>query len=204
MPEENTRGQTPWQTVGPFFHYALPHPGGADLVSASKAGARPDLVPAAHFLLAPPRRQDCRQGEVIEIEGRVQDGNGAPLSDALIEIWQANADGIYDSGFAHFGRAATSDDGGFAFRTLLPGRVPGPGNSLQASHIAVGVLGRGILARLVTRIYFEGQPGLDDDVVLALVPKARRKTLIARRSGLGRYRFDIVLQGLDETVFFDC
>lgn len=204
MSRERLLGQTPWQTVGPFFHYALPYPGGGDLVSASDAGARPDLVPAEHFMLKAPRRQECPDGEVVEIEGRVLDGARAPLPDALIEIWQADGAGGYGGEFGHFGRCATRDDGAFSFRTLLPGRVAGPGNSLQAAHIAVGVLGRGILSRLVTRIYFEDQPGLDDDGVLALVPAARRKTLIARRSGSGRYSFDIVLQGRDETVFFDC
>ena len=204
MSRERLLGQTPWQTVGPFFHYALAHPGGADLVSASDAGARPDLVPAEHFLLTPPRRAGGCDGGAIEIEGRVLDGEGAPLPDALIEIWQADAAGGYGDEFAHFGRCATRDDGAFSFRTVLPGRVAGPGNSLQAAHIAVGVLGRGILSRLVTRIYFEDQPGLDEDGVLALVPPERRKTLIARPVGSGRYSFDIVLQGRDETVFFDC
>jgi protocatechuate 3,4-dioxygenase alpha subunit len=197
-------GQTPWQTVGPFFHYALPHPGGADLVASSDAGARPDLVPAVHFLLARPARQGLPQGEIIEIEGRVQDGAGSYVPDALVEIWQADAAGAYGGSFAHFGRSATADDGGFLFRTVLPGRVPGLGNTLQAPHIAVGVLGRGIQKRLLTRIYFADQPGLDEDPVLGLVPAARRSTLIARPSGPGRYRFDIVLQGPDETVFFDC
>jgi protocatechuate 3,4-dioxygenase, alpha subunit len=197
-------GQTPWQTVGPFFHYALPHPGGADMVGPSEGGARRDLVPGEHFLLEPPARAAEVFGEVIEIEGRIVDGAGQPLPDALVEIWQADADGGFGDGFAHFGRCATADDGGYRFRTVLPGRVAGPGNMLQASHIDVSLLGRGLLRRLVTRIYFEGAPGLDEDPVLALVPEARRETLIARRADPGRYRFDIVLQGTGETVFFDC
>jgi protocatechuate 3,4-dioxygenase, alpha subunit len=196
--------QTPWQTLGPFFHYALSYPGGADLVHASEAGARPDLVPAQHFLLARPRREVPPEGEVIEIAGRVIDGAGEPLPDALVETWQADARGGFGEGFAHFGRAATGDDGGFRFRTIRPGRTPGPGNSLQASHIAVAVMGRGLLRRLVTRIYFEGERGLDEDPVLSLVPEARRSTLIARSTAPGAYRFDVVLQGPGETVFFDC
>ncbi|MBL8555902.1 MAG: protocatechuate 3,4-dioxygenase subunit alpha [Phenylobacterium sp.] len=193
-------GQTPWQTVGPFFHYALPQPGGADLVELSEAGARIDLTPADHFLLTPPPRFRP-PGEIIEIVGRVVDGAGAPTPDALVEIWQPDGEGVFGE---LFGRCATSDDGGYAFRTVLPGRTSGPGNALQAAHIDVGVLGRGLLRRLVTRIYFEGEPGLDEDPVLGLVPDERRATLVARRTGPGRYRFDIVLQGAGETVFFDC
>jgi protocatechuate 3,4-dioxygenase alpha subunit len=194
-------GQTPWQTVGPFFHYAMPQPGAADLVDASEGGARLDLTPSEHFLLTPPQRTGAPAGEVIEVEGRVLDGAGAPLGDVLLEIWQADGEGEFGD---LFGRCATTDDGGYRFRTVLPGRVAGPGNALQASHIDVGVLGRGLLRRLVTRIYFEGEPGLDEDPVLALAPEDRRETLIARRTEPGRYRFDIVLQGAGETVFFDC
>lgn len=193
-------GQTPWQTVGPFFHYALPQPGGADLIALSDAGARMDLTPGDHFLLTPPRRV-TPPGEVIEVEGRIVDGAGAPLPDALVEIWQPDGEGTFGE---LFGRCATDDDGAYRFRTVLPGRVAGPGNALQAAHIDVGVLGRGILRRLVTRIYFEGEPGLDEDPVMNLVPDDRRDTLVARRMGPGRYRFDIVLQGAGETVFFDC
>ena len=208
-------GQTPWQTVGPFFHYALPWRGGADLVGAEDMGARPDLVPPDHFMLHPTAPERAVAGEVIHIVGRVLDGEGAPISDALVEIWQANAAGRYaspddpraelalDPGFTGFGRAATSAAGDYAFRTVRPGRVPGPGNSLQAPHIAVGVLGRGVIKRLVTRLYFEDEPGAEEDPILALVPEARRPTLIARREGEHRYRFDIVLNGEGETVFFD-
>lgn len=194
-------GQTPWQTVGPFFHYALPHPGGADLIGGTDGGARPDLVPPDHFLLTAPERGSPPAGAVIEIEGRIFDGAGEPLPDAMIEIWQPDGEGVFGE---LFGRAPTADDGGYRFRTVLPGRVAGPGNTLQAAHIDVGVMGRGILRRLVTRIYFEGEPGLDEDPVLGLVPDERRSTLVARRIAPGRYRFDIVLQGAGETVFFDC
>lgn len=196
-------GQTPWQTVGPFFHYALPHPGGADLTGASPAGARLDLIPPGHARLDPLAAAPAAAGEKITIRGRVLDGAGEPVPDALLEIWQADGEGRYDTNVRRFGRCATQDDGGFAFFTVRPGRPPGPGNSLQASHIAVGVLGRGLLRRLVTRIYFADDPALDDDPILALAPAARRRTLLARPEGGGAYRFDIVLQGPDETVFFD-
>jgi protocatechuate 3,4-dioxygenase, alpha subunit len=213
---EKPLGQTPWQTVGPFFHYALPWKGGADLAGGSDIGARPDLVPDGHFLLRGPAARGAIAGEPIEVVGVVYDGDGAPVPDALIELWQANAAGRYasaaddrgelplDADFTGFGRASTGADGGYRFRTILPGRAPGPGNALQAPHAALSVMGRGILKRLVTRIYFEGAGGNDDDPVLALVPPERRSTLIARRDGGGGpYRFDIRLQGADETVFFD-
>jgi protocatechuate 3,4-dioxygenase, alpha subunit len=209
-------GQTPWQTVGPFFHYALPWKGGADLIGGSGIGARPDLVPDGHYLLREPAARGPIAGEPIEIAGFVHDGDGAPVPDALIELWQANAAGRYasaadergaiplDADFAGFGRASSGADGGFRFRTVRPGRVPGLGNALQAPHAALSIMGRGILKRLVTRIYFEDAEGNDDDPVLALVSPARRHTLIARRAGPhGPYRFDIRLRGADETVFFD-
>ena len=208
-------GQTPWQTVGPFFHYALPWRGGADLVGGDDIGARPDLIPAGHDLLRGPAVKGPIAGPVIEIAGRVLDADGAPVPDAMLEIWQANAAGRYaspgdardelplDADFSGFGRAATGDDGGYRFRTILPGRVPGPGNTLQAPHIAVGVFGRGLLKRLVTRIYFRDAEGLEDDPVLALVSPERRGTLMAHRDPASGYRFDIHLAGEHETVFFD-
>ena len=199
-------GQTPWQTVGPFFHYALPWKGGADLVGASALGARPELMPEAHDQLARSRPKGAVQGEIIEIRGRIIDGAGEPVPDALVEIWQADHEGNYagdaDAGFVGFGRCATGEDGAFGFRTIMPGRVAGPGNSVQAPHLAVGILGRGLLKRLVTRIYFGDRAGLDEDPILAFVPAARRGTLIAKRDGEA-YRFDIHVQGKDETVFFD-
>ena len=208
-------GQTPWQTVGPFFHYGCRGRGAADLVGASDIGARADLVPADHFLLRGPAKRGPIAGEAIEIVGVVYDGDGSPVPDALIELWQANVAGRYaspaddrseialDADFIGFGRAATGADGSYRFRTIRPGRVPGPGNALQAPHAALSIMGRGILKRLVTRIYFEDGEGNDEDPVLALVPPDRRVTLIARREGAGAYRFDIRLQGADETVFFD-
>jgi protocatechuate 3,4-dioxygenase alpha subunit len=207
-------GQTPSQTVGPFFHYSLPWKGGADLVGQSGLGARPELFPPAHDRLTVNAPRGPVTGEIIEIAGRLFDGDGAPVPDALIEIWQANAAGRYasaadardavplDPNFIGFGRAATAEDGSYCFRTIRPGRVPGPGNSLQAPHIAIGILGRGLLNRVVTRLYFAGADGNDEDPILALVPEARRATLLAVEDN-GVWRFDIVLQGRAETVFFD-
>ena len=207
-------GQTPSQTVGPFFHYGLPWKGGADLVGQSDMGARPELFPEEHYVLnlSPPR--GAVSGQVITLEGVVHDADGKPVPDAMIEIWQANAAGRYaspdddrsdiplDEGFIGFGRASTSEDGLYRFKTVRPGPTPGPGASLQAPHIAVGVFGRGLIKRLVTRVYFDGAPENVTDPILALVPAERRDTLLAREVD-GAWRFDIVLQGAAETVFFD-
>jgi protocatechuate 3,4-dioxygenase, alpha subunit len=211
----STPGQTPWQTVGPFFHYGLPWKGGADLVGQSDLGARPDLFPEAHYVLNLSSPKGEVAGERIEVAGAVYDADGAPIPDAMIEIWQANSAGRYrsladgredlplDEGFIGWGRSSTSKDGVYRFLTIKPGRVPGPGNAMQAPHIAVGVFGRGLLKRLVTRIYFEDEAANAEDPILELAPADRRRTLIARRTGEGVYRFDIHLQGEQETVFFD-
>ena len=132
-------------------------------------------------------------GRLVTVEGGVADGAGQPLPDALIELW--------DPSLKAFGRVATDTAGHFAFTTVMPGRVPGPNSSWQATHLVVGVLARGVLTRLVTRMYFDGVDR--EDAVLALVPAGRRGTLVARPIGTDRYRFDIVLQGKNETVFFD-
>ena len=208
-------GQTPSQTVGPYFHYGLPWKGGADLVAVSEMGARPDLMPPEHYLLGTSRLSGTPQGEVIEVAGCVYDGNGAPIADAMIEIWQANAAGRYassddardelplDPHFTGFGRASTDVDGVYRFRTIRPGRVPGPGNTLQAPHLAISVFGRGLLKRLPTRLYFADGEGNELDPILNLVPEERRHTLIAKRKADGSWWLDIVLQGDNETVFFD-
>ena len=206
-------GQTPSQTVGPFFHYGLPWKGGADLVGASELGARPELFPPEHYILNFSLPRGAVAGEPVEINGRVLDGDGKPVPDAMIEIWQANAAGRYygpdprtdpplDPNFIGFGRSSTGDDGAYRFRTVRPGPVPGPGNHLQAPHIAIGVFGRGLLKRLTTRLYFEGAPENAEDPILTLVPQGRRDTLIAKRAG-DAWRFDIILQGDGETVFFE-
>ncbi len=146
-------------------------------------------------------------GERISIAGRVIDGDGKPVTDALLEIWHADAKGNYGTrGFRGFGRSATDAKGAFRFRTIKPGRVAGPGGKLQAPHIAVNVFMRGLLKQLVTRVYFADDPANAEDAVLALVPAARRGTLLARKTA-GKPRaleWNVILQGRDETVFFDC
>ena len=208
-------GQTPSQTVGPFFHYGLPWKGGADLVGQSDMGARPELMPEAHYVLNLSSPTGTPAGEVIEITGRVLDGAGAAIPDAMVEIWQANAAGRYrsvddardavplDPHFIGFGRAATAEDGSYRFRTIMPGPVPGPGGATQAPHIALSVFARGVVKRLATRVYFAGSDGLEHDPVLSLVPPERRDTLIARPDGAGMWTLDLILQGEHETVFFD-
>jgi len=181
---------TPFQTVGPFFAICLGEPGRAELATNGALGRR------------------------IIIEGTVFDGSGALVPDALVEIWQANAAGRYahpedeqekpiDPNFSGYGRAPTDDAGHFEIETIMPGRVPGPDDSLQAPHLLLGILARGILTRLVTRMYFEDEPSTKEDPILALVPARRRETLLARRVRDGVYHFDLRLQGDGETVFFD-
>jgi protocatechuate 3,4-dioxygenase alpha subunit len=146
--------------------------------------------------------------------GRLLDGDGLAVSDAMIEIWQADGQGRYpghdpalsNARFKGFGRCETGRDGAFSFRTVKPAGVPGPNGGDQAPHVNVGVFARGLLRRLFTRIYFEDEAANADDPILALVPAERRATLIARRepgSGEPVYRLDIRLQGGDETVFFE-
>jgi protocatechuate 3,4-dioxygenase alpha subunit len=185
---------TPSQTVGPFFHLGLDRPEWADL---APEGAK---------------------GERIVVEGRITDGDGAPVADAFLELWQANAAGRYthpdddrgeiplDPRFRGFGRACTDADGRFRFTTIRPGPVPGRGNALQAPHIEVALFARGLLKQLYTRIYFADEPANDADPVLsAIEDPAVRRTVIARPSGGSppAYRFDIRLQGDGETAFFE-
>ena len=178
------------QTVGPYLHIGLTW-----LNTARIAG--PGV-----------------KGERLTLQGRLLDGDGAGVSDGLIEIWQANAAGRYahpedpqnaplEKGFRGFGRIPTDANGGFKFTTIRPGRVPGPGGKLQAPHLSVTVFMRGLLKQLSTRIYFPGDPANAQDPLLKLVPAARRATLIARRKAKGVLEWNIVLQGKDETVFFD-
>jgi protocatechuate 3,4-dioxygenase alpha subunit len=173
---------TPSQTVGPYLAIGLPWPDG------------PDVVPPG------------TPGEVV-ISGTVYDGAGEPVPDALVETWQADPDGRFDhpddprgraSGWRGFGRCPTDDAGNFHIRTVLPGALPG-----QAPHIDVSVFARGMLNRVVTRIYFPDHAEAHaDDPVLASVPEPRRATLVASAAD-GGYRFDVRLQGPGETVFFD-
>jgi protocatechuate 3,4-dioxygenase alpha subunit len=208
-------GQTPSQTVGPFFHYGLPWKGGADLVGKSDLGARPELFPEEHYVLNFSSPSGTPLGEVIELAGCVYDAPGEIVPDAMLEIWQANAAGRYDSPddprkdvpldphFVGFGRTSTSAEGIYRFRTVRPGRVPGPGNSLQAPHLAVSVFGRGVIKRLATRVYFADEGSNEVDPILAIVSAQRRATLIAERRDDGAWWLDIHLGGENETVFFD-
>jgi protocatechuate 3,4-dioxygenase alpha subunit len=155
-------------------------------------------------------------GEHIEVSGRVIDGDGVSVPDALLEVWQANSAGKYahpedsqdkeiDAEFQGFGRIPTGANGEFRFATIKPGRVPGPDGRLQAPHIVVSVFMRGLLRRLVTRIYFPDEAANDDDFVLNFVEAARRGTLVARKvSGeSNKLEWNVILQGDNETVFFD-
>jgi protocatechuate 3,4-dioxygenase alpha subunit len=143
----------------------------------------------------------------------VFDGDNVPMPDAMIELWQADANGEYDSAesmkdserFCGFGRGATNDAGVCTFETIKPGRVPGPGGTLQAPHLNVSVFGRGLLNRLATRIYFAGDSANMQDSVLALVPEDRRSTLFCHQDAVHpeSWSFEIHLCGESETVFFD-
>jgi len=183
---------TPSQTVGPFFAIGLPWNGGETLYS------------------------DATVGERISITGRVLDGDGLPVPDALIEIWQANAAGRYahpedtrddvplDPAFIGFGRCPTDPAGNYTFRTILPGCVPGRSGSVQAPHISVRILARGLLKALVTRIYFDERPENEGDPILTLVAPEQRARLVARRASNDNtaYHVDIVLQGEQQSIFF--
>ncbi len=230
---------TTWQTVGPFFQIGM-----AWLYCDTLAG--PDVP-----------------GEHIEITGQILDGDGNPVPDAVLETWQANAQGKYahpddlqqkpvHKGFTGFGRIPTDQSGRFRFTTIKPGQVPAPPakggavadfvasaalidvgtsagimdvaanaalrsvfaesnhpsatESLQAPHIAVSILTRGLLRRLVTRVYFPDEPSNDEDFALNLVGPVRRATLIANRvdGRPGALEWNVILQGPNETVFFDC
>ena len=192
--------QTPSQTVGPFFAYGLTAPQyGYDFTGLASETVADDLVP----------------GERIRIAGRVFDGAGEAIPDAMIEIWQADAQGRYahprddrapNAAFKGFGRAGTDADGRYSFETIKPGPVPGPNGSAQAPHILVAYFSRGLLTHMYTRIYFSDEPANKNDPILALVPAERRETLIAKKETRGArpvYRFDIRVQGENETVFFD-
>jgi protocatechuate 3,4-dioxygenase alpha subunit len=189
---------TPSQTVGPFFRDGL---------------LRKDDNTLSNVLVRPQTL-----GERVRIAGRVLDGAGEGIPDALVEIWQANAAGRYhhpadarhavplDPAFIGFGRSGTDAGGAFWFDTIKPGQVPLDGERMQAPHIGVIVFARGLLNHLVTRLYFADEPANAVDAVLLRVPPERRHTLVARRDaadGNAVYRFDIILQGAGETVFLN-
>lgn len=185
-----TTPPTPSQTVGPYFHFSL-------------------LGTVSPLLVAPDRPG------AIRIRGRVLDGAGEPVPDAMVEIWQANAAGRYahpddprtdlplEEGFSGFGRYGTDDEGRFEFVTVKPGRVPWPDGRPQAPHIDVSVFARGLLKRLVTRIYFPDEEAANaaDPVLSSLEDPDGRASLIAQAEE-GALRFDIRLQGDRQTVFF--
>jgi protocatechuate 3,4-dioxygenase alpha subunit len=187
--------QTPSQTVGPFFGVGLTRAAQSQSVMIN----------------------DLTEGERIRIEGTVFDGAGAPIEDALVEVWQANAHGRYrhqldagpaplDPSFFGFGRCATDANGVFHFETVKPGAIHRRDGQPDAPHLNVVVFARGMLVHAFTRMYFDGD-SLDADPTLALVDRERRGTLVGVRSGQGGgravYRWDIHLQGDRETVFFD-
>lgn len=186
--------QTPSQTVGPFYAIGLTR--------------KPMNVMATQ----------STAGEHIRIEGQVFDGDGAPIPDVLVEIWQANAYGRYnhpddkqekplDAAFTGWGRSGTDERCFYSFDTIKPGPVPGSDETVQAPHINVVVFARGMLVHAYTRIYFGDEPSNNTDPALnSIKNNARRRTLIAargERDGKTVYHFDIRLQGENETVFFD-
>ena len=194
------QGVTPSQTVGPYFAYGLTSNGKYDWNDAfSNNLVTPDT-----------------SGVRVRVEGRVFDGDGKPVPDAMLEIWQADAQGRFadpqdkraqpNSSFRGFGRCGTDGDGGYAFDTIKPGQVADPDGKPQAPHLLLAIFARGMLLQNYSRIYFGGEPANATDPVLALVPMDRRATLIAQQAncnGNAVYRFDIRLQGDNETVFFD-
>jgi protocatechuate 3,4-dioxygenase alpha subunit len=188
-----SRQATTSQTVGPFFSIGMGTAIKENLVGAGTSGER------------------------VTIEGRVLDGDGIPVPDAILEIWQANSHGKYahpddqqdkpvDANFKGYGRIPTDDQGKFRFTTIKPGQVPDLDGKLQAPHIVVSVFARGLLRRLVTRIYFPDDPANAADFALNLIEPSRRETLIAKKiaGASSALQWDVILQGSGETVFFDC
>jgi protocatechuate 3,4-dioxygenase alpha subunit len=193
-------GITPSQTVGPFFAYGL------------TPNEKYDWKDTFSNNLVTPDAS----GEKIRIEGRVLDGDGKPINDCMLEIWQADAQGRYanpadkrslpNARFHGFGRIGTDENGAYSFATIKPGSVPGPNGTAQAPHIVVAVFARGMLRQSYTRIYFADEAGNASDPILAVVPAERRDTLIAKRAmknGHPVYTFDVNMQGGAETVFFE-
>ena len=183
-------GLTPSQTVGPFLAIGLPWPDGPFVVPEGTPGA-------------------------VEITGRVFDGAGDPVPDALVETWQADPDGRFahpddprgavSPGFRGFGRCPTGPDGSYRILTVKPGALPCPDGGIEAPHLDVSVFARGLLDRVVTRAYFpdEARANAADPVLASIGDPARVATLVAEPVAAGRLRFDIHLQGDRETVFFD-
>lgn len=198
--------ETPSQTAGPYVHIGLA-PGAAGFQIYDQELGQDIAGPNA-------------KGERIRVEGLVIDGTGSPVKDVLLEVWQANADGIYlhpehaghdtvEAGFRGWGRVITNfETGEWAFDTIKPGGLMGRNGQMMAPHINLWIVARGINVGLNTRLYFddEAEANAADPVINVVEWEKRRKTLIAKRSerdGQTVYRFDIRLQGDDETVFFD-
>jgi len=199
---------TPSQTVGPFFAYGLA-PNGRCQWDPNGSYSWKETI--GDNLITPDT-----SGQKIRIEGRITDGDGAPINDAMLEIWQADAQGRYahprddrarpNAKFKGFGRSATDKDGNYSFDTVKPGAVAGPGGQPQAPHIVLCIFSRGMLRQIYTRLYFSDEAANAGDPILTLVPADRRGTLVAHKSMRGElpiYRFDIRVQGENETVFFD-
>lgn len=180
------------QTVGPFFKIGFEWLNRDNLIGEGVSGDR------------------------VTIQGRIFDGDGVPVPDAIVEIWQANAHGKYnhpedtqdkplEPGFRGYGRIPVSAEGLFRFATIKPGPVPGPHGKEQAPHLVISIFMRGLLKRLVTRMYFPDDARNAADPILDLVEPARRSTLIAKKTagGPGTLEWNVVLQGPEETVFFD-
>ena len=166
------------QTIGPYWHL-IDDASWADLTRFGPEG-----------------------GETIVLQGLIRDGEGAPVADAAVEIWQS--DPPASDQFTAFGRSRTDGDGLFRFVTLKPGPVAGLGNAQQAPHVAVSIFARGLLQAVRTRLYFENEPLNETDPVLSLIEDAtRRRTLIARKVAADTWQLDIRLQGEDETVFME-
>lgn len=199
----NRLKETPSQTAGPYVHIGcVPNFCGVEGVWPEDLGAS--------------MAGDKAKGERIGVSGVVHDGLGAPLKDAMIEIWQADADGVYPGGadprgagdpaFRGWGRQAGDYRTGlWTFETVKPGRVPFPDGRMMAPHISFWIVARGLNIGLQTRMYFpdEAAANAEDPVLKRIEHQDRVKTLIAAKTGPGAYRFDIRLQGDDETVFFD-
>ena len=178
------------QTVGPFFHVG---PARSDHLGRMAGADTP--------------------GEAMRLRVRVLDGDGVPVNDALVEVWQADAAGACPPqppagqsppSFSGFGRLATNDDGWCTFETIRPGAESGAGGVDQAAHFTVCLFMRGLLRHLYTRIYFAGDPALETDPLLGIVPEARRRTLLAHPGADGAtWEFTVRLQGDGETAFFD-
>lgn len=194
--------ETPSQTAGPYVHIGCT-PAFAGLLTAKQdLGARMKTGPVS--------------GEEITVTGKIFDGMGAPLRDAMVEIWQADAAGLFaaanetrgrtDPNFTGWGRSPTDmTTGEFSFDTVKPGAVPWHDGRQQAPHISIWIVARGINIGLHTRLYFEDEAEANaaDPILNRLEHADRVSTLLARREGEGRYRFDVHLQGPQETIFFD-